>query len=301
MQHLTHHTQCNAVRKIETITPSDFEGESRRHAKIVSTRAKAFGKAVERWLKKEARKKIRVMIKNIRNLGPKALMITRKADEDWDDEQILKIIGIYGIRQIADSGAELAGGEWFLAPTVRETYLLEKRVLIQRLQVTLEKEMQKSVGTALGTWYINEPNLTINQISERLRKWLTVSSAASTPYELKPLGNKFTSWGLGARARMIARTETNQARNRGRIEAGKILGTEYWVWLAETDGLSGERQHDALDRQVRPTGESFENPATGAILEYPGDPGGEASEIINCRCSIRPITADQAKQLGFGV
>ena len=196
---------------------------------------------------------------------------------------------------------ELAGDEWFLAPAVRETYLLEKRVLIQRLSLTLEKEMQKAVGTALGTWYINEPNLTIGQISERLRKWLTVSSAADTPYELKPLGKKFTSWGLGARARMIARTETNQARNRGRLEAGKILGTQYWIWIAETDGLSGDRQHDALDGQVRQTGEAFVNPATGASLEYPGDAGAEASEIINCRCSIRPLTADQAKQFGVGV
>lgn len=295
----SHHVERDAVRKTETITTSDFEGESRRHAKTVTARAKAFSKAIERWLKKEARKKVRVMIRDIRQFGPEGMRIVRKADDDeWDEERLLKIFALYGVRQISDSGAALAGAAWFLAPTVRDTYLLEKRVLIQRLSLTLEKEMQKSVGTALGTWYINEPNLTVGQISERLRKWLTVSSAADTPYELKPLGKKFTSWGLGARARMIARTETNQARNRGRLEAGNILGTQYWMWLAETDGLSGDRQHDALDRQVRQTGEAFVNPATGAVLEYPGDAGAEASEIINCRCSIRPITADQAKQFG---
>jgi len=99
---------------------------------------------------------------------------------------------------------------------------------------------------------------------------------------------------------MIARTEINQARNRGRVEAGKILGTQYWMWIAETDGLSGDRQHDALDGQIRPTGEAFVNPATGESLEYPGDPGADASEIINCRCSVRPLTADQAKQFGYG-
>ena len=296
-----HHIECDAVRKAETITTSDFEGESRRHAKIVTARAKSFSKAIERWLKKEARKRVRVMIRDIRQYGAEPMRIVQKADDDWDEEQLLRIIELYGIRQLADSGMELAADKWFLAPSVRDTYLLKKRVLIQRLSQTLEKEMQKAVGTALGTWYINEPNLTIGQISERLRKWLTVSSAETTPYELKPLGKKFTSYGLGARARMIARTETNQARNRGRLEAGKILGTEYWIWIAETDGLSGDRQHEALDGQVRRTGDPFVNPATGAVLEYPGDDGAEASEIINCRCSIRALTAEQARQFGVGV
>ena len=297
-----HHIERDAVRKTETITASDFEGESRRHAKIVAARAKSFSKAIERWLKKGARKKVRAMIRDIRQFGPEGMRIIRKADEDeWDEEEILRVLQLYGVRQIADSGREVAGLEWYLAPTVRDTYLLEKRVLIQRLSSTLEKEMQKAVGTALGTWFINEPNLTINQISERLRKWLTVSSAETTPLALKPLGKKFTSYGLGARARMIARTEINQARNRGRLEAGKIIGTQYWIWIAETDGLSGDRQHEALDGQVRRTGEAFVNPATGAVLEYPGDAGAEASEIINCRCTIRAITADQAKQFGVGV
>jgi len=143
-----------------------------------------------------------------------------------------------------------------------------------------------------------EPELTVQQVSRRLRDWLLVPQAKDTPPILKPLGQRFTSHGIGARAKMIARTEINQARNRGRLEAGKITGATHYMWLAMNDGLSGPREHDALDGQVQPAGSLFVNPSTGVELAYPGDPGADAEEIINCRCSIRPLTAAQAADFG---
>lgn len=290
------------VKKVERISQDDFDGESRKHRRATTERAKALARALESWLKKESRKNVNRIIREIRRDGPKSLMRVKKADGDeWDYETLVRVVTLYGLRQINDSGAEFAKDAWVFKPAAKSAWLLEKQVQLQRIPPNLEKEMRSAVGKALGTWYTTDPGLTIQQISQRLRTWLTVPSAAETPYELKPLGKRFTSHGLGARARMIARTETNQARNRGRLEAGKIMGTQYWIWLAETDGLSGDRQHDALDGQVRATGEPFVNPATGAVLEYPGDPGAEAGEVINCRCSIRALTADQAKQFGVGV
>tara|TARA_R110000824_G_scaffold200218_2_gene384212 strand:+ start:186 stop:1103 length:918 start_codon:yes stop_codon:yes gene_type:complete len=288
------------VRKVERITTSDFDGESRRHRKVTTARAKSLAGALENYLKAETKKQVRRIIQEMRQNGPRSFMPVKKAngEDGWDEERLLKIIALYGVRQIIDSGREIAGSTWALKPAIRDTYLFQKQVLVQRIPKNLEKEMRGALGRALGTWFVDEPGLTVQQISARLRSWITVPSAAETPYALKPLGKRFTPEGLGARARMIARTEINQARNRGRLEAGKSIGTEYWIWLAETDGLSGDRQHDALDGQVRQTGEAFVNPATGAVLEYPGDAGAEASEIINCRCSIRPLTADQAKQFG---
>jgi len=292
----------SGVKKAERISQDDFDGESRKHRRATTERAKALSRALEGWLKKESRKNVNRIIREMRRDGLRYLMRVEKADGDeWDLETLLRIVALYGIRQINDSGLELAGTSWLFTPTAKAEWLLEKRVQLQRIPINLEKEMRSSVGKALGTWSVNEPGLTTQQVSQRLRSWLTVSSAAETPYALKPLGQRFTSHGLGARARMIARTETNQARNRGRLEAGKVTGVEYWMWLAETDGLSGDRQHEALDRQVRATGEAFENPATGAVLEYPGDPGAEPGEVINCRCSIRALTADQAKRFGDGV
>tara|TARA_R110000824_G_C15224872_1_gene677886 strand:- start:3523 stop:4437 length:915 start_codon:yes stop_codon:yes gene_type:complete len=292
------HRRKPVIRKEETITLSDFDGESRRHGRIVVARAKSLGKAVENWLKAEARKQVTRVVNEIRQYGPRAVMRTKKAMEDWDDEKLLRILALYGVRQIEDSGLEIAGSSWVFKPTVKAEYLLERQIMIQGLKKSLEKEMRGAVGTALGTWFIEEPGLTVGQISQRLRTWLTVSTSKDTPLALKPLGRRFTAEGLGARARMIARTETNRARNFGRIEAGKVMGAEYFIWLAETDGLSGDRQHDALNRQVRPVGENFVNPATGASLAYPGD--GDAEEVINCRCSVRPLTADQARQFGYG-
>lgn len=290
------------VHKAERITQEDFDGESRRHGRLVVSRAKAMAGALESYLKAGARRSVRRIIQELRSGGPRAQLKIEKSngDDDWDDDKLLKIIMLYGIRQIVDSGREVAGSKWFFTPSMRDSYLFDKEVLLQRIPLNLRKDMRTAVGRALGTWFIEEPELTIGQISNRLRNWLTVSSAAETPFALKPLGKRFTSYGLAARARTIARTEINQARNRGRKEAGKILGTQYWIWVAETDGLSGDRQHDALDGQIRPEGELFVNPATGESLEYPGDPGADASEIINCRCSVRPLTAAQAKALGYG-
>lgn len=297
------HSRDDQVIKAERITSEDFGGESRRHERITSARAKSLAGALENYLKAETKKRVRRITQEIRRNGPKSFIEVKKAngeEEEWDEERLLKIIALYGVRQILDSGREIAGSTWAIPPAVRDNYLFEKQVLVQRIPKNLEKEMRGTIGRALGTWFVEEPGLTIQQISQRLRKWLTVPSAAETPYELKPLGKRFTPEGLGARARMIARTEINQARNRGRLEAGKSIGTQYWIWIAETDGLSGDRQHEALDGQVRRTGEPFVNPATGVALEYPGDASADAGEIINCRCSIRPLTADQAKQFGIG-
>ena len=130
---------------------------------------------------------------------------------------------------------------------------------------------------------------------------------------MKALGGRFTEDGLIARSRMIARTEINAARNYGRMEAGKALGRTHLIWIAMDDGRSGARHHEALDGQIREMGKAFKNPKTGSELMYPGDPGasakfrrggkvlrskwGAAGEIINCRCSVRPISAQMAARL----
>jgi len=281
------------IYKAEEIFQNDFKGESRRQSRKTTARAKAFSKALEAWIKKEARKQIKAILTEIRSKGLRAFVPVSKA-VIWDDVTLLRILQLYGVRQLTDSGKEFAGTAWKFTPTASASFAAESKVAVQGIRRGLEKEMQHSVGAAMGTWMAKEPGLTTNQIAGRLRGWLLVPTAKDTPAILKPLGQRFTSHGIGARARMIARTETNKARNRGRLEAGKVMGATQYMWLAETDGMSGDRQHDALNMQVRRAGESFVNPATGVALEYPGDPGADVEEIVNCRCSIRPLSPEQA-------
>ena len=297
--------QVAYVRKEETITPSDFDGEGWKDRRKTVARAKSMAVQIERWMKVQAKRELRRMLEEMRLRGMKALSEKRvkKQQDEWDDKMLMAIIRRYGVRQITDTGRDFAGSAWVFTPEKKREFLQEKIVQIQGVRRSLQREMRHSVGVALSDWLEQDPNLSINEVSNRLSEWLTVSSAAETPRALKPLGQRFTSHGMGARARMIARTEQNQARNVGRVESARDLGVEYMVWFANNDGKSGERHHEAMDKQVRRVGEEFVNPLTGARLRYPGDqnaksPFGVAGEIINCRCSVRPITEEQARRLG---
>ena len=81
-----------------------------------------------------------------------------------------------------------------------------------------------------------------------------------------------------------ARTMVTAAENRGRLAAqeraeqsGIVLQKE---WIATADSRTRE-SHLALDGQTRDTNKPFSNG-----LLYPGDYGGEPSEVYNCRCSM---------------
>lgn len=89
-----------------------------------------------------------------------------------------------------------------------------------------------------------------------------------------------------ARARAIAQTEVISASNQAAEFAADSTGFEYRKFWS-TSGL----------KNIRPThieAEEFSDMKNGLRkdeyfpngLLYPGDPNGEASEVINCRCSL---------------
>ena len=89
-----------------------------------------------------------------------------------------------------------------------------------------------------------------------------------------------------ARARAIAQTEIISASNQASEFAAQSTGYEYRKFWS-TSGLTN----------IRPThieAEQFSNQKDGLKpdetfpngLLYPGDPSGDASETINCRCTI---------------
>mgnify|MGYP003145072514 FL=1 len=286
--------------KKEKIDNEDFNGETNRELRKVERRAISLSAAVLAYLRAKSRRLLRETIGEIKTVG-KVLKV-RKAKTDGltpEQKRFLRVLTYFGIRQISDSGKEFAGSRWLIKPEFVSNYLENKILLIQQLDSQIEKEFKETVSSALGTWLEEDPQPTVNQISQRLRTWLTVPNSDVSPRTLKPLGNKFTVGGLGSRARMIARTEINAARNYGRVEAGKLTGRNFLLWIASQDGKSGDRHHEALDGQIVEQGKFFENPITGAKLRYPGDPKadskfGVAGEVINCRCSVRPVSAEVA-------
>ena len=286
--------------KKEQIDDKDFRGETNRELRKLESRAISLSAAVLAYLRAKSKRLVRETIGEIKTVG-KVLKVRKANLEGLTPEQkkFLRLLTYFGIRQITDSGKEYAGSSWLIKPEFVSNYLENKILLIQQLDSQIEKEFRKSVGDALGSWLEEDPQPTVNQISQRLRTWLTVPNSDDSPAMLKPLGNRFTVEGLGARARTIARTEINAARNYGRVEAGKLTGRNYLIWIASQDGKSGQRHHEALDGLIVEQGELFENPITGAKLRYPGDPQadskfGVAGEVINCRCSVRPVSEEVA-------
>lgn len=93
------------------------------------------------------------------------------------------------------------------------------------------------------------------------------------------------------RARTIARTEVVSAANDASWQAaGQAGGVVTKTWLTSKDsrvrGIDPDDQfsHVAMDGVTVPLASTFS--VQGDDLRYPGDPSGQAGNVINCRCVL---------------
>lgn len=82
------------------------------------------------------------------------------------------------------------------------------------------------------------------------------------------------------RANVIARTETHGITQEGTIQGYKQAEMPIKIWVAVIDSATRE-SHAGIDGEEVPLDYPFSNG-----LMFPGDPNGDADEVINCRCSI---------------
>ena len=74
--------------------------------------------------------------------------------------------------------------------------------------------------------------------------------------------------------------------NEGALEGSKQSGVVWGhQWLSALDDRVRD-DHVEEHGETAALGENF--PTTG--LEYPGDQGGDASQVVNCRCTLKPLT-----------
>jgi HK97 family phage portal protein len=136
---------------------------------------------------------------------------------------------------------------------------------------------------------IKRVNTTIqNKINEALTAGIIAGKTiAELADDLRQIYNLAT-----ARAMLISRTETT-----GALNAGSLL---YY----KENGVTGKQWITAHDEFVRDTHRDCESQGTISInnsfingLEYPGDQSaGDASEVVNCRCSFNPIIDESILQ-----
>jgi hypothetical protein len=113
-------------------------------------------------------------------------------------------------------------------------------------------------------------------------------SAGKTGSELMQLiSDRFDSGPGGTnRAVTIARTEIGSAYNVARHEEMRGQGYAKHMWITSQDDLvrDGEFNHAKCNEEVVTIGEKF-----SCGLAYPMEDGGEAGNVINCRCETLPI------------
>lgn len=145
----------------------------------------------------------------------------------------------------------------------------------------------------LGVEFVNEVNgFTREQLIE------TISEGLRAGEDVKGLISRVTDVyaGLkGYRATRIARTQVLQANNYAAVEAyrqsGVVVSKE---WLTAQDERVRE-DHVAADGQVVKMGKKFS--VGGEELRQPGDPSGSAAQVVNCRCTVLPVTVTQSRSL----
>lgn len=100
------------------------------------------------------------------------------------------------------------------------------------------------------------------------------------------------------RAKTIARTEVISASNgsaslaAAQLPADVAAGQE---WISTRDDRTRDDHADA-DGQIVAMGNPFE--VAGESLQYPGDPSGDAGNVINCRCTVAFLTPQDLEKAG---
>ena len=99
------------------------------------------------------------------------------------------------------------------------------------------------------------------------------------------------------RATTVARTEVISGYNGGTVEAAQQTDgvVEEMEWISTIDDRTrgnddrDEYDHLSMDGERVPLGDPFD--VQGDEVEYPGDPSGDAGNVINCRCTCAPVVA----------
>ncbi len=88
------------------------------------------------------------------------------------------------------------------------------------------------------------------------------------------------------RATRIARTENAKATNRGAWGQAQDMGIyQSKEWIAFGDAKTRESHSYAMSLGIVPMDYGY--PGEGsATLQFPGDPSGDAADVINCRCVL---------------
>ena len=100
------------------------------------------------------------------------------------------------------------------------------------------------------------------------------------------------------RAKTIARTETLIAQSTVQAATFTRNGVGRKEWVAFLDEKTRD-DHAEMNGVTVAMDEPFKLPG-GTEIDFPGDPGGDAEQICNCRCDFLPVMDEQPEELWLG-
>jgi hypothetical protein len=152
-----------------------------------------------------------------------------------------------------------------------------KLVFAQPINDTSSKELSALLQQAMGEgWGVNESVKHVNQMFEQWKL------GNLTPEDFDWIDQRMPFY----RTEMIVRTETIRAANASANSLYATWGAKKKEWLATMDDRVRDT-HAAVDGKQIAIDKAFD--VGGTSLRFPGDPQGDISQTINCRCTITPV------------
>jgi len=253
-------------------------------------RAKAYEKALKRWLKSYS--------KYLRRIGLENAMgqYKKQSQDDYFAEQLVRIMNLYGMREAADSANSAAGSVIIPSKLVSESAFSPEHGSLLGTGGTKIKWFWRAYENGVIRRAKDIRDDTKRRVNLKVNEMVQMALLEEPQPSVGALARRLTSqvfeedYVFGhERAAVIARTELGHAQNSGTFEGYKETGVKSIEWLAYNDDRSGKRKHNKLNGVVVAVGESFHNKATGNYLRYPGDPMAPILDTVNCRCTIAPV------------
>ena len=154
----------------------------------------------------------------------------------------------------------------------------------------LEEKAYKDTESAIGAFAKRWSGSRVKSISQHTRTRINkaIQNGLKNGETLSEIskaivsktGGKIGEW----RASVIARTEVHTASQQGALEAVASTGIPFKKeWVSVEDDRTREDHGDVNGEEVG-LHEKFS--VGDSELAYPGDPNGDAEQVINCRCIV---------------
>lgn len=154
---------------------------------------------------------------------------------------------------------------------------------VNGLQFQLNDPKVHRILTAVSEKTQGIAGTTITELSEQVNKVLLEGGSS---IEVEEMIRTYFTRIKSTRVPTIAQTMTTSGFEGGQQVAYKEAGIDKKKWLTQRDGAV-RHTHIQADGQSVEVGAGFQ--VGSSVLEYPGDPSGQAKEVINCRCSMLPV------------